>query len=224
MERLNRLFLDLFCACAGLIISSRLCFGNYFGPPFVGIVPAASSRQLFKLALVNHPRGGASSATIPNNIDVNPLIISSPVVAAAVCKDGIVLVATHHIKGLDNHIETTNNNNNHNEDQERGTHFAVNLRDLPDDFSGPFRIQSLDRQGTTLLTAGWRADAEYFANRAREIVKNERETLGPFVVDDPRVLASQFSLFMATAALDADVSVYILFSNIGLQQANVFNS
>ena len=133
-------------------------------------------------------RGGGSTLATAITEGINPLVVLSPVVAAAVCRDGIVLLAIHGPGVID----------------EDDTSTAATLKDLPVDCAGPFRIQSLDLQGNTLLTAGWRADAGYFTKKAQEIVSDEREMVGS--TSPARVLASQFSLLLATSAMDGNVS------------------
>jgi len=148
-------------------------------------------------------RGGSTLATAINE-GINPLVILSPVVTAAVCRDGIVLLAIHGPDVRD-------------EDDDQHDDATATLKNLPVDCSGPFRIQSLDLQGNALLTAGWRADASYFTMKAQEIVKNERETVGSAI--PARVLASQFSLLLATSAIGGNMRelncVALLASNEG---------
>ena len=157
------------------------------------------------LLLAVRLRGGstlAASAIPPAGI--NPLVLSSPVVTAAVCRDGIVLCAIHSPgMALLTHEEEDGDDDKDATDDKEETAATV-LKDLPVDFSGPFRIQSLDLQGTTLLTAGWRADASYFTTKAQGIVSDEREMVGTTAA---AVLACQFSLLLATAAaMSGDVS------------------
>jgi hypothetical protein len=79
------------------------------------------------------------------------------------------------------------------------------LQDLDADFAGPFRIQSLDRLGTTLLTVGWRPDADLLARAARRMVADERQVLGASSLLPPQVLAAQVAGVLAELALVGQV-------------------
>ena len=150
-------------------------------------------------------RGGGEGNTLATTTQegINPLVLLSPVVAAAVCCDGIVLLSIH---GPSVTLSQEDNDDDH---EDETTTATTTLKDLPIDCSGPFRIQSLDLQGNTLLTAGWRADANYFTKKAQEIVKNERGMVGSVL--PARVLASQFSLLLATSAIGGNVSTNFSF-------------
>ena len=138
------------------------------------------------------PRGGEST-TIVAPPGISPLVVSSPIVAAAVCQDGIVLLTLH------NNVQMEQR-----QSDDESLSQSSPLADLPVDFAGPFRIQSLDLEGTTLLTAGWRADAMFLTSKAQEIVKQERQMVGS--CPSSRLLATQLSLVLATSALGGDVS------------------
>lgn len=139
--------------------------------------------------------GGESStiATIATPHGINPLVVAAPFATAAVCRDGLVLVALHP-----------------NVLVKKGRSSSFCLTDLPRHFAGPFRIQSLDMQGSTiLLTAGWRADAQFLCSKAQEICRQETEMVGSGLAASGRLLAWQFSLLMATCSLDGDVSHFV---------------
>lgn len=141
------------------------------------------------------PRGGGDddSETATAQEGINPLVVAAPIVAAAICKDGIVLLALHHNVHFNNNRDDDDNDD-------------LLLQDLPVDFAGPFRIQSLDFQGTALLTAGWRADAHYLTATTQSIVKDEIAAVGSSATA-ARLVAAQMSLLLATCALEGgDVS------------------
>ena len=167
-----------------LVLACPVCYSL---PPIHAVTATPSSR--YEQSLASYcPRGGATAA-VPAGM--NPLVLASPLVVAAVCGDGIAILAIHtNIK-----VEGT-------EDDDSVLH------DLPIDFSGPFRIHSLDRHGTTMMTAGWRADANYFLAKLRDIYRDER--LDNTVPSS--IVATQGSLLLATAAVGSDVSVIKQFS------------
>jgi hypothetical protein len=85
--------------------------------------------------------------------------------------------------------------------------------DLPDTFSGPFRIQSVTnnhhrRSSTFFVSCGWKVDGYIqLRNAIRDIVDNERYTFG--LVDDNEIIvtliANQVSLYMAQCAVSERV-------------------
>ena len=174
------------------------------GMPAIGNPTLSRASQ--RLATI---RGGDGAVEIPEGM--NPLVVSSPVVAAAVCRDGIVLLACHHkiLASPQQQQQQPSEVNDDSRDDDVDDSSSQNLfRDLPVEFGGPFRIQSLDLQGTALMTAGWRPHAHYFIAKAQELYKDENETVGSDV--SIALLASQLSLLLATTAVGSDVS-HILF-------------
>jgi hypothetical protein len=176
--------------------------------------PVAASKPLWTV-LSAPPRGG-SSPTLPDETppDVNPLVVAAPVVAAAVCRDGIVLLAGHAAAAASSLLSPTDRSSSEashrtppeGPDKQEPTVETSLLQDLDADFAGPFRIQSLDRQGTTLLTVGWRPDADLLTRAARRMVADEREVLGTLSVLPPQVLAAQVAGVLAELALVGQVS------------------
>jgi hypothetical protein len=167
--------------------------------------PVAASGPLWTV-LSAPPRGGSTtSLTDETPPDVNPLVVAAPVVAAAVCRDGIVLLAGH-AAAAGSLLSPTDRSSEAITPPEQPTVETSLLQDLDVDFAGPFRIQSMDRQGTTLLTVGWRPDADLLTRAARRMVADEREVLGTLSVLPPQVLAAQVAGVLAELALVGQVS------------------
>ena len=124
-----------------------------------------------RLLHVSRIRGGSSEG-------LDPLVQASPIVAAAVCRDGVAVLALHPSSG-------------------------ELLHDISPDWGGPFRIQSIDAT-TVFLAAGWRADAMALTRQIREKAQDERRWTGS---TDPSVLATHASHILASAARQDDVSV-----------------
>lgn len=117
----------------------------------------------------------------------DPFVTVAPLIAAVVCADGIVLVATY------------------GEEDEEGVEEMLlygNSTDWQEDYHGVPRIHKIDRFGSALVCAGWRTDGEWLARQCRYIAANEIETMGPIVSTRgyPIVLAHEASLWMAKCA------------------------
>jgi hypothetical protein len=84
--------------------------------------------------------------------------------------------------------------------------------DLPDSYTGPYRIQSIDQKSTvtSFVSCGWKADGYIrLLNAARDIVDNERYIFGE--VCSTSILADQLSLYMTQCAVSERVSFASLF-------------
>jgi hypothetical protein len=100
-------------------------------------------------------------------------VSAAPLVVAAVCSDGIALVA----------LSSGNNTNDS----------ALQNREV-------LRIHQVDGDGTALLCAGWRTDAEWLANKCRSLVAQHVATFGTFGGDVSNYLPQDMSLWMASCA------------------------
>lgn len=191
----------------------------------------SSHAVLSRPVLLSPLRGGStttSSSTSAEEGGLNPLVTASPVVAAAVCRDGIVLLALHPSRGTapisrreaemtsDKDEDIDDEEKEHDEELQDSTSPKSNnnlrgvLHDLPVDCAGPFRLQALGHGGeggstTTLLTAGWRADAQYFTSLVQDTIRRQG-TMRETILDEGRVLAARCSLILASIALDGEVS------------------
>lgn len=123
---------------------------------------------------------------------VNPLVQAAPIVAAAVCRDGVVVLALHPFVAWGQKEEDESDTN-----QTNSTSPKRRLHDVPPEMGGPFRLALLNNKGSmVLLTAGWRADAMAWTERLRDIAKDELRLTGTL---SDCVLASQASLLLATS-------------------------
>ena len=142
-------------------------------------------------------RGGGNRGTADEAAGLDPLVVASPIVAAAVCRDGIALLALHPSPIL----AGVNGNDSDVTSDDDDTKIKHPFRDLPTDFAGPFRLPSLDRQ-TVLLTAGWRVHAQFLIRQARALCQQENSLFGGGSVVAPSVLAEQCALMLATMATE----------------------
>ena len=142
-----------------------------------------------------------SSDTSPSTTSTfeDPYVLASPLSAAAVCRDGTVLVALHHddradlgsvSSGDNSTTEQTGSNDTDKsmgEANRTGTIMTIMsmFRDLPMSTRGPLRIESIHEVSSpspalpptmALVTAGWRADGMVLADAARELVSEEVRT------------------------------------------------
>jgi len=88
---------------------------------------------------------------------------------------------------------------------------AAIFQDLPELYGGPFRIHTIDRYGTHLLAAGWRADCDLFTAKLRSIASREKAVFGPPTPKwglpyYARHLAQEASYWMAQCAVSEAVS------------------
>lgn len=107
----------------------------------------------------------------------NPWVSAAPLVIAAVCSDGVALVALHG-------GNTTANNE---------TDWLEKNREVS-------RIHTIDADGTALLCAGWRPDAEWLASKCRLVVARHVATFGPSSSSASDYLPQDASLWMASCA------------------------
>jgi hypothetical protein len=153
-------------------------------------------------------------------------VASAPLIVAAVCKDGVAIVATHTAPLSEpllmdeaniNHDEDENNEETNdkdsNDDDESSSSKTTKLpRDIPLSFRGPFRIQSVDGFGTTLSCAGWRTDGEQLASAFRSLATLEADRFGAPIhaLEYGHFLAQEASTWMAHCAVSNSVSIYFI--------------
>ena len=155
-------------------------------PSFVFV--AASSQEATGAASKLH--GASPDRFIP----------ASPLIMAAVCREGVVVIAAH-TSDEDEPLLYYSAGQEDNESQD----FA----DLPSDFAGPFRIHSVDTYGTTMLACGWRADCDTLVARARTLAAAELQRHGPLDLSMSymRYLTSEVSLYMSECAVSEGVCI-----------------
>jgi hypothetical protein len=161
-------------------------------------------------------------------------VSAAPLIVAAVCRDGVAVVAAHtstedepllYHSTLQDHttnINTIDESENKDSDlidehsvQARGN---VNVKDLPLDYGGPFRIHPIDSFGTTLVGAGWRADCEILASRCRSIAASQLASMGPPAQGSlyGRLVSTDLSMYMSQCAVSERVSLSILHFDLRL--------
>eukprot|EP00586_Coscinodiscus_wailesii_P011380 CAMPEP_0172505294 /NCGR_PEP_ID=MMETSP1066-20121228/185257_1 /TAXON_ID=671091 /ORGANISM="Coscinodiscus wailesii, Strain CCMP2513" /LENGTH=172 /DNA_ID=CAMNT_0013281853 /DNA_START=90 /DNA_END=604 /DNA_ORIENTATION=+ len=148
------------------------------------------SSSLFS-ALTSASAASKASHKLKGNTP-DKFVSSSPLSVAAVCSDGIALLAIHTAVSQEpllvdddddtlppghpprnetqptptNATTTTRNATNSSNDT---TTTTTTLRDLPKSHRGPTRIELIDGGGTSLLTAGWAADGATLLRQCRSI-------------------------------------------------------
>jgi hypothetical protein len=149
----------------------------------------------------------------------DPFVMAAPLVVAAVCKDGVAIVATHTASSkepllmdetiVENSLENVTAEDSATSNSSDSTQAPLPL-DLPLSFRGPFRIQTIDGFGTTLAFAGWRTDGEMLASRCRSLAASELDRFGEPTngVEYGRFLAEEASSWMARCAVSENVSCY----------------
>ena len=148
----------------------------------------------------------------------DPFVSAAPLIVAAVCSDGVVLVAVHtafaneplllYDEKDDTVISTTFGDDNEKSNQTTTTTTSsTTLRDLPKGYRGPFRIHSVDGFGTGLVCCGWRADSNMLTQFCRSVASEEFDTFGAPRpnIDHGNYLASEVSLWMANCAVSERV-------------------
>jgi hypothetical protein len=150
-------------------------------------------------------------------------VSAAPLIIAAVCSDGVAILATHtefsdeplildDDEAHDNSTTTTDNS----EEVETISNETVSNttitrmpRDLPRSYRGPFRINLIDGYGTSLVCAGWRADGEMLAQACRSLASSELAVFGEpsfRTCEYGHYIASEASLWMAQCAVSESVS------------------
>ncbi|GKY94151.1 hypothetical protein MPSEU_000381200 [Mayamaea pseudoterrestris] len=131
-------------------------------------------------------------------IKADSFVQASPLVCAAVCRNGVLVVAAH--VNVDESEPLLYYSSSHDAASARNNSNDTNgsFLDLPPNFQGPFRIHAVDTRGTCLVAAGWRADGERLLQKCRRLADEERATYGdetsPLYV---RFLAMELSLYLA---------------------------
>ena len=154
--------------------------------PSISHVAASVSRSAFK-------RSSTPSSTSSNDKKKkkllnapNRFVSAAPLVIAAVCEDGISLIAFH-MTTADNSLlfeqeeeeEMKQSNNNIGEEEE-----PHKIRDLSHQHLGALRIMPLDEEGTALVCVGWRTDCNIFTSQCRSIAARERDQYGTRILQD----------------------------------------
>ena len=133
--------------------------------------PGTSSRKTS-----SGSNGGTSkAAALPAHCRPNRFVAASPLAAAAVCRDGVVLAAVHTSPALEPLllVGAVGADVQKEEDPEQEVDDGTPDHHLPRDYRGPFRVAPVDGYGTTLLSAGWRSDCQTLAAKCRSLAAEE---------------------------------------------------
>jgi hypothetical protein len=164
--------------------------------------------------------GSSASSALGGMEGASPFVAAAPLIVAAVCRDGVAVVAAHtstedepllYHSTLDNSDSAVENKDS----DENSVGGIKNVQDLPLDYGGPFRIHTIDSFGTTLVSAGWRSDCEVLANTCRSIAASQLASYGPPDTNGSSLyghfLAKELSLYMSTCAVSERVrNVYLM--------------
>ena len=126
----------------------------------------------------------------------DPFVVASPLVVAVACRDGVALLAAH----TGDAPLLYEDDDEDDDEGDNGRYF----RDLPGNFCGPMRLQTVGKK-SAMLTVGWRADAARLLDYARRFDAYEKREFGQEAAA-PYVLASELSLYMAAFAGATGVS------------------
>mmetsp|Transcript_15456 Transcript_15456/g.22796 ORF Transcript_15456/g.22796 Transcript_15456/m.22796 type:complete len:303 (+) Transcript_15456:57-965(+) len=182
---------------------------------------------LLHLPVISHSSSSTSSRSSPSSEffkEQCKFVSASPLSVAAVCSDGIAILAAHTAPLYEPLlVKTTKANDNVRSDgsspesdetiekemsstdgQEKN---EMHL-DLPSDYRGPTRIELIDELGTSIVCAGWRTDCSSLAAKCQSIVSAEADRYGSGVSsieDNGRFLAQSASLWMSNCAFSDSV-------------------
>lgn len=123
-------------------------------------------------------------------VGADPFVTSAPLIVAAICSDGVALLALHiafqeeplllDTDDVDDIEEEriTNSSEDHNAAISLNN-TTVQIKDMPRSYRGPFRIYSIDGFGTGMVYAGWRSHGQLVADYCRDLAKEELQVYGP---------------------------------------------
>lgn len=175
------------------------------------------------LFLLTPGANGSTSAASKSTLGLvgtrpDPFVAASPLLVAAVCADGIAMVATHTVSATERLLrsdgwmdETNNNSGDKNTDQQPQTGPYKDL--LVESGGGPYRIQSIGGSSSchALLAAGWRADCDLLTAKVRSLWSKETAVYGPSKWGLPlaRQLADEASWWMTQCAASESVRIVL---------------
>ena len=160
--------------------------------PSISHVAASVSRNTVKSSSAAPPDNNKKLLNAPNRF-----VSAAPLVIAAVCEDGVALVAFH--------LTTADNSLLFEETKQSNTE-EPHIRDLSDRHLGALRIMPLDDEGTALVCVGWRTDCNIFASQCRSIAARERDQYGTRIlldgesIETRRIRSFSFGHFLANEA------------------------
>jgi 20S proteasome alpha/beta subunit len=129
-------------------------------------------------------------------IKPDPFVEAAPLIVAASCRDGIVLLAIHTPDSNDIWVDEADSCDSNSTDI-MNTNNAT-IPDLAQSYRGPLRIHALDGFGSALVCAGWRTDGDALAAKCRLVAADELDRFGE--PTNGRVLAYEASFYMSQCA------------------------
>uniref|UniRef100_A0A7S4HLX4 Proteasome alpha-type subunits domain-containing protein n=1 Tax=Odontella aurita TaxID=265563 RepID=A0A7S4HLX4_9STRA len=141
---------------------------------------------------------------------VDKFTLASPLAVAAVCQDGVVIIAAHTASShepllLQDDVSNGNDGSKANIFSDPLEKVEAHIRpsgpiDLPLGQRGPFRIESIDNVGTVLVTAGWRTDCAALVEKCRQVISDDAavySSTGTTGSEHGRFISSSASLWMS---------------------------
>ena len=133
----------------------------------------------------------------------DPFVHEAPLILAASCQDGVVVLAAHTRDDQEPLLYKAL-------DQQGDAKDDGSFTDLPRNYQGPFRINTVDQYGTVLVSTGWRADCDAFLRNAKALAQKESMQFGPppstaLSSGYGDLLARRLSLYLAQCAVSERV-------------------
>ena len=152
---------------------------------------------------------GSEGTKLPlHGITPDTFVQAAPLMVAAVCRDGVVILAAHTSADDEPLLYHCYSSEEQEEDIASSKNESSSLfQDLPRKYGGPFRIQPVDAFGTALVCTGWRADCEHLISRCRTLATTEVNRFGKPSSNHMygRYLATELSFHMAQYAVSERV-------------------
>jgi len=158
------------------------------------------------LALLESASSAATTSSDPAVLRPDPFVEAAPLIVAVACRNGAVILAAHTL-GSDEPLIYDSwlpEDSESRESDETVESTSCAFRNLPADYKGPFRIHSVDRCGSALVSSGWRADCEVLVEKCRSLSQIELNRFGPpsqLDVNYAHMIASDLSCYLAQCAV-----------------------
>lgn len=133
----------------------------------------------------------------------DPFVLQAPLILAATCKEGVVVIAAHTSTDDDPLLyHSFEAKDNDGDVLEKSAVFC----DLPNACKGPFRINSIDSTGAIMVCTGWRADCDALVSQAKAAARTECILFGDESLGYYSLLARKLAMFLAKCAVSESVS------------------
>ena len=174
------------------VLSARM-----FPPLILFLLVISLQNEAANASSIRRPGAGSSinsarsaeaspSSSLPVHCRHDRFVSSSPLAVAAVCADGVALLAVHTAPSAEALLMEEDAAEHQDTELYSGDSARVEREDASNSFPpdlplssrGPFRIEMVDDRGTAILTAGWRADCVALADRCRSVAAAEAAEYG----------------------------------------------